>query len=82
MMFNLSEIQKRNEKTVLQYFHTVDSSQVFSYADLYKNSIELAANIQNILRKSASSSAVSINRINVAVLLPLHSPALLPAIVG
>lgn len=73
-MFNLSNFQRRNEQLVLQYFETADSSKVYSYADLYRQSLELSTNLQIILSKTANNS--------IAILLPAHSSALLPAIVG
>lgn len=82
-MFNLSNFQRRNERLVLQYFETADSSKVYSYADLYRQSLELSTNLQKILSKTANNSSQSSSpNYSIAILLPVHSPALLPAIVG
>lgn len=81
-MFNLSNFQRRNERLVLQYFETADSSKVYSYADLYRQSLELSTNLQKILSKTANNSSQSSPNYSIAILLPVHSPALLPAIVG
>lgn len=81
-MFNLLDFKRRNEKNVLQYFETADSRQSFSYADLYTRAFEFSSNLQKILIENASNSKQSALNCNIAILLTVHSPALLPAIVG
>lgn len=74
-MFNLLNFQERNSNKVLKFYATVDSVQVFTYADLYEESNKLLEGIRSW--KNDSTSVY-----NIAILLTLHSPALLPAIVG
>lgn len=74
-MFNLSNFQRRDNSKVLTFFATADTSQIFTYADLYSGLIKLS----ECLRTSKNDST---RGFNVAILLPVHSPALLPAIVG
>lgn len=81
-MFNLSDIQKRGKSNVLQYFETANSSQLYSYADLYRQSKELSTNLQLLANGPAGESTSSSRCFSIAIFLPAHSPALLPAIVG
>lgn len=71
-MFNLAKINRFGNRNALQYFEAADSIQLYSYADIYKQSAEL----------SRCMSVHSMRKINVAILLPVHCPALLPTIVG
>lgn len=71
-MFNLSNFQKWKDCRVLKFYETADSLQEFSYGDLYGDSIRLASCIENVLSATA----------NIGILLSIHSPALLPVIVG
>lgn len=79
-MFNLSDIQKRNDSRVLKFFKTVDSSQIFSNADLYRDSISLSTCLQQMSKSTVIESGA--RGFNVAILLPVHSPAVLPSILG
>lgn len=81
-MFNLTDIQQRNDRNVLQYFEKADSSIEYSYADLYRHSIEISSKLKKILIKTISNQIDSPIGCNIAILLPVHSPALLPALVG
>ena len=79
-MFNLSDIQKRGDDRVLKFIETVDSSQVYSYADLYIDSTRLSKCLGELLESTAIDNDARGS--NVAILLPVHSPAILPSIVG
>lgn len=79
-MFNLSDIQKRGDDRVLKFIETVDSSQVYSYADLYIDSTRLSKCLGELLESTAIGNDA--RGFNVAILLPVHSPAILPSIVG
>lgn len=81
-MFNLSEFQKRHQTNVLEFIDAAYSKQLYSYADLYIQSIELSTNIQNNFINIESSSTYSLQYVNIAIILPVHSPAILPIVVG
>ena len=77
-MFNLMEIKSFSDRNVLQYFDAPDLIRTYSYADLYRESVELSRSMRCFLRKSSSR----LQRINVGISLPIHCAALIPAIVG
>lgn len=79
-MFNLSDIKKRGDSKVLKFFETVESSQVYSYADLYGDSVNLSTCLEKLLISKVDDN--SAQSFNVAIWLPVHSPAILPSIVG
>lgn len=81
-MFNLSDFQRRGNDIVLKFFETVDSPQVYSYADLYRQSSGLSSSIQQLLKTTADVTKQSAGNFNIAILLPVHSPAILPALVA
>ncbi|XP_055300273.1 beta-alanine-activating enzyme [Sitodiplosis mosellana] len=80
IMFNLSNIQKRGNSRVLKFYETADSSQIHSYADLYSDSTSLSTCLAKLLGSTVIDNCA--RGFNVAILLPVHSPAILPSIVG
>lgn len=80
-MFNLSNFERWSDCRVLKFFETIDVAQVFSYADLHKDSTKLVKCLKNIMTTSRDDSSHLIG-LNVGILLSIHSPALLPAVVG
>lgn len=82
-MFNLSDFEKKSNKTLLKYFETANNPpQIYSYGDLHVQSIQLSAALEEVLRNITSQSTQSTLNLNIAILLPVHSPAILPALVG
>lgn len=81
-MFSLSTFQRRNNANVLQFIKATNSKQTYSYAELHDQSIGLSTNIQTNLLNTESCSTQSFRLFHIAILLPVHSPAILPAVVG
>lgn len=82
-MFNLSDFEKKSNNTLLKFFETANNPpQVYSYGDLHQQSIQLSGALEELLRNITSQSTQSTLNFNIAILLPVHSPAVLPALVG
>lgn len=81
-MFNLSNIKKFGKKNVLQYFEAADSIKVYTYDDLYIQSSQFSRCLRCFLKTLPNRSMHSVQSTNIAVSLPIHCPALLPAIIG
>lgn len=79
-MFNLIDIQKRNDSSVLKFFKTANSAQVYSYADLYRDSTNLSTCLHKLLNSISNDNGK--RSLNVAIFLPVHSAAIVPSIVG
>lgn len=82
-MFNLSNIQKRGDKNVLKFYETAHTPQEYSYADLHRDSIK----VLDIFEKCRGNKVNDLLKLqqqsfSVGILLPVHSPAILPSIVG
>ncbi|XP_031624083.1 beta-alanine-activating enzyme [Contarinia nasturtii] len=81
-MFDLSNIQKRGDNNVLKFFETADSLHVYSYADLHRDSIKVLKILEEYVGNTANQTKLNEQHFNVGILLPVHSPAILPIIVG
>lgn len=82
-MFNLSDFEKKSNNTLLKFFETANNPpQVYSYGYLHQQSIQLSRALEELLRNITSQSTQSTLNFNIAILLPVHSPAVLPALVG
>lgn len=85
-MFDLFKC-RNSEKIVLKYYKTTDSFECFTYDQLYHDSVKLQNELRNVLKTIHSDVDVeegsqSISCLNIALLFTIHSPAILPAIVG
>lgn len=80
-MFKLSNFERWTDCRVLRFFERVNHTETFSYAKLHKNATKLATCLKNIITTSTNDSSHK-NGLNIGILLSIHSPALLPAVVG
>lgn len=81
-MFNLTDFKKKSDQIVLKFYETAGLPQVYSYDDLHRQSVLLSTVLKEYVTCMSNESAHFSQNFNVAILLPVHSPALLPAIVG
>lgn len=87
-MFKILHLESFAEKNVLKYYGTKDKFEFYLYKDLCVDSKKLME-VLNDLKISKKRQLNNLNDndeniilSNIAILLPNHSPALLPAIVG
>lgn len=79
-MFDLDTVKNFNDKIALKYYETVDSVELFSYSAIHIDSLKVKECIEKLLPESRDQKCWNIY--NIGILLPTHSPVLLPAIIG
>lgn len=82
-MLNLIQFEKFNKNNVLKYYDKANTIENYSYEDLQRESFKLCLSLNNIFHSTSIENDANFHmEYNVAVMLPTHSPALIPAIVG
>lgn len=83
-MLNINRLRDFGKSLVLNYFDHDCLSERFSYENLCTDSLQLCQRLTDILNLCSLTQIENKNCIhyNVAVILPTHSPALLPAVIG
>lgn len=84
-MFDLQKFEMFDEKIILKYYGKANAVVNYSFKDLLCDSLNLCQNLVEIFNKNVDvkekNAGLSTNY-NVAIILPVHSPALVAAIVG
>lgn len=82
-MFNLSSLRAFDGKIALNHYETIESHEFFTYRRIQNDSQAVKNGLRRILTEEESNKSDLLWRQhNVAIALPTHSPALLPAIIG
>lgn len=85
-MFTKEHFEKFNKNIVLKYYKTTDSIKNYFYRELLIDSFNLCHILNVIFEQELKIVTTQDNdfymNCNVAVLLSVHSPALLPSFVG
>lgn len=83
-MFHLNDLRAFGKSLVLRYFDQDCVTENFSYENLCIDSLQLCQRLNDILNECLKTKIENKNCVhyNVAVILPTHSPALLPAFIG
>lgn len=83
-MFHLNQLRDFGKSLILKYFDEDSVIEHFSYENLYMDSLQLCQRLIDILSEFLITKFENTNCVNynVAVILPTHSPALLPAFIG
>lgn len=83
-MFHFNHLRDFGKNLVLKYFDQDCVIEKFSYENLCIDSLQLCKRLNDILNECLKTKIEMENGVhfNVAVILPTHSPALLPAFIG
>lgn len=83
-MFHLNRLRDFGKSLILKYFDEDSIIEHFSYENLCVDSLQLCQRLNDILSEFLITKIENKNCVhyNVAVILPTHSPALLPAFIG
>lgn len=85
MMFRCQKFEKYKKNIVLKFYTKLNGIETFSYENLCVDSLNWSMLLKNVIREEKNFELQDEKfclSYNVIVLLPVHSPALLPAIVG